>query len=116
MDIDPGQLKRWVSFERRDQAPGAFGQPIDSWALIVAVWASIKPLGGKEQLAAMAVQAQLSHTILVRYRPELMQPVAAAQWRIVYAGRHFAILGVREVNDGRHWIIFDCQEGGADGH
>lgn len=117
MNIDPGRLNRLITIEKRSQAPGAFGQEQDQWTPVVPpVWANIKPLGGSERIAAAAMQGSLSHTILVRYHALLMPPVLAAQRRIVYGARTFDILAARDVDEARSWIIFDCREGGADGH
>jgi SPP1 family predicted phage head-tail adaptor len=115
--IDPGQLNRRITIEQRSQAPGDFGHPVDSWEPVVpTVWASVRPLGGRELIAAQAVQAALTHTIVVRYQAALAVPVQAAQWRIVYGARHFNVLSAREMGDARQHLIFDVQEGGADGH
>lgn len=111
------QLNRRLTIERRAQAPGGFGHPVDLWTPVVpAVYGSVRPLGGRELIAAQAVQAALTHTIMVRYQPALAAPVQTAQWRIVYGSRRFNVLSSREFNDDRRFIIFDVQEGGADSH
>jgi len=120
MHIDPGTLNRQIQIQQRSQAPGDFGHPVDTWGAVtgapVTVWASIKPVGGSQRLAAMAQQADLSHTVVVRYHPAFSVPVVAARWRILYGSRTFAVQAARELGDSREWIMFDVQEGGADGH
>jgi SPP1 family predicted phage head-tail adaptor len=115
--FDPGRLSERVTIERRTQQPGDFGHPVDTWAPVVCtVWANVMPIGGRERMAANAMQASLTHTVLVRWREELMQPLEAPRWRIRHGSRFYNIQGLRDVDSARRWIIFDCQEGGADGH
>lgn len=114
--FDPGGLNRRVQIERRAQAPGEFGHPVEVWVLVAEVHGSINPLGGRELIAAQAVQAALTHTIMVRYKPALAVPVQAAQWRIRHNARVFAVIASQELKDARQHIIFDVQEGGTDGH
>lgn len=120
MYVDAGNLNRQVQIQQRTSAPGEFGHPVNTWGPVTGapttVWASIKPLGGNQRMAAMAQQADLSHTVLVRYHPAFAVPVVAARWRIVYGSRTFAVQAAREIGDSREWIMFDVQEGGADGH
>ena len=116
MIVDAGRLNRRVSVQRRAQAPGPFGHPVDVWEPVMpTAWANIRPISGRERLASGAVQSSLSHTILMRYNAALVPELEAARWRIVYGARTFNVLGARTVDEGRAWIIFDCEEGGADG-
>lgn len=116
--IDPGRLKHRVRIEQRAQVTGDFGQPVDAWAPVMAsVAAEVLPISGRERLAAYAVQGSHTHTVLVRWHRLLDVPShVAAKWRIVHGSRHYNVMSCSALQGGRQWLIFNVEEGGADGH
>jgi SPP1 family predicted phage head-tail adaptor len=118
MMIAPGRLKHRITIQQRTQAPGAFGQPANTWAALVPqMWAEVLPVSGRERLAAAAVQGSHTHTVAVRYQVALAVPAAvASRWRIVHGSVVYNVRSANVLGGGRQWIIFDVEEGGADGH
>lgn len=114
-----GQLDKRITIQRRSQTLDAYGQQVDSWSTVADCWADVRPVGGREKLSAMAMQADLTHTVAVRYNVALLPPKEAAANRIVYAtpagSRVLNITSARDVDEGRRWIVFDCVEGAQDG-
>ncbi len=116
MKTNSQQLNRRLTFERQPVAADSFtGQ---EWEQVTEVWGSVKPTSSRESMAADAMQASLTHTVMVRWVPVLVD-LKNAEWRIRYAAHSvphtLAIVGPGREVDGR-WIIFDCVEGLADGH
>jgi SPP1 family predicted phage head-tail adaptor len=111
-----GKLAHKITVEQRSQTVDAYGQQSSGWVSVASVSANIKPLGGRERIAAMAVQSTLSHTIAVRYQAVLASYIQAGAWRIRYGTRLFNITGSRSLNEAGRWVIFDCEEGSLDGN
>lgn len=112
-----GRLDKRISIQRRSATKDSYGQELDAWTTIAAVWAQVKPLSGKERLrtAAMVVESILTHTVTVRYSASLMPPAEADAWRIVYGTRILNITAARDVDEDRRFIEFDCTEGSING-
>lgn len=115
------QLNRRVRFDRQVDGTGtSFSQR--QWEPLVTVWGSVRPVRSREHVAADTMQASVTHTVMVRWRPELAAGIESAQWRVAYSKggepeRMLAVVGPgRDVEDSGRWLIFDCVEGLADGH
>lgn len=81
-----GALRHRVTFQTRDMGQDSGGQQVLTWSnLLTNVPADVQPLSGREMLAAQAVNAELSHTITVRFHPLLTDPVKVAAMRAVYS-------------------------------
>lgn len=94
--MNAGRLDKRISIERMEGGQDELGQPIDAWIPTYSVWASIEPLQGREYIAAMAVQAERTVRIRLRYLAGIVSTM-----RVVYQGRVFAIqsvINVREAN------------------
>lgn len=114
-----GHLDKRITIERRSTTLDAYGQQLDAWTTVANCWANIRPIGGRERIAAMQTQADLTHTVAVRYNIHLLPPQEISAYRIIYqtpAGeRIFNITSVRDVDESRRFIVFDCVEGPRDG-
>lgn len=83
--MQAGRLRHTVRFQRRQQAATQFGdQPAEWIDLLTGVRASITPLSGRQLLAAQARAAEATHSITLRYVPQLADPIASAGLRIVH--------------------------------
>lgn len=109
------QYDKRVRFERPGTVKDAYGHRVPSWELVRSAWAAIRPTGSNERLAAFQMQSGQTHVVKVPYSATLAQ--AGGEWRIVWGGRTFNIVGLpRNVDEGNRELVFDCTEGGADGH
>lgn len=118
---DPGRLNQPVRIE--EPAAAADSMTARTWVLLAQVWASVQPARAAEPMLADRVQQVLTHTVLVRWQPNLAVALDSAQWRVTYTDRRSGlqhVLGVvgpgRNVSHKGQWIVFDCVEGLADGH
>ncbi|NWA25507.1 phage head closure protein [Pseudomonas gingeri] len=75
-------LKAGVDPETQEPTPGA-------WVDIVKLWSAIKPLSGREFIAAQAVQSEVVGRLVIRRRPGI-----TASMRGVYRGEIYNIQGV----------------------
>ena len=103
--MDAGRLDKRIIIERLEATEDEIGQPVEAWIPTYSVWAAIEPLQGREYLAAMAVQAERTVRIRIRYLPGIVSTM-----RVVYQGRVFAIqsvINLREANDELHLMALE---------
>lgn len=113
--LQAGKFDKRVRFEQPSEAKAAFGHRQPGWTLVKDTWARIRPVGSNERLAAFQMQSGQTHVVETGYHPALA--VASGKWRIVFGTRTFNIVGLpRNRDEANELLIFDCSEGGADGH
>ncbi|MCA9312662.1 MAG: phage head closure protein [Phycisphaerales bacterium] len=61
-----GKLRHRVTVQRATEERDSYGQPVQTWSDIGRVWARIRPLSGREYIAARQVQADLTHEVTIR--------------------------------------------------
>lgn len=86
-ELNPGVLRRRVSIEKYDVSRDTDGSEIRTPTTLANVWASIEPLTGRELLAAQQIHAEVTFTLLIRYRPDVR-----GNMRVRYGPRVFEIL------------------------
>lgn len=110
MSLDAGKLDKRISFERPSDAVDKYGDPIGGWDLVTTVWAAIRPMGVSERLSALQMQSGQTHVVTVRYSQALAG--ARGEWRILFKGRVFKIVGQpRNPDEHGASLVFDCTEG-----
>lgn len=110
MSTQAGALNKPIRFEAPTQAVDKYGDPIDGWAPVASVWASIRPMGSNERMVAMQAQSGQTHVVTTRYSTALA--AARGDWRIVFNGRVFQVVGQpRNRDEKNEMLVFDCTEG-----
>lgn len=114
-NLRAGALNYRITLQSRSTSQDASGGQILTWTDVAPVWANIDPLSGRELLAAQAVQSTMSHRITIRYQKQFADPKLMAMMRatMVKDGvtRYFNIHAARDINEMRHYIIMDAEEG-----
>lgn len=110
-----GQMTQRVTIQRRSSERGDYGQELDVWVDVAEVWAQVRPISGREKLRAFAIEAELTHTITVRYNSAFLPPKTVGAWRVVYDSRIFNITASINPDEANKTITFDCVEGSLDG-
>jgi SPP1 family predicted phage head-tail adaptor len=108
-----GSLTKRVTFQSLPTAPVGPGDISTAWADYLTTWARIRPLTGRELVAAGAEQNVGTHEVTVRYRAD--KPLSAAM-RMVYGTRYFNIVSPpRNVDERGEYVMFEAEEGLANG-
>ena len=103
MFINPGELKRVITFKRR------VGQ--DDWNtettedIVCQCWAKIGAIGGKQYWEAQSVGSSVSHEIYLRYRDDI-----DASMIITYKNREFDIVYMNDMEEGGKYIKILAKE------
>lgn len=102
-----GSLDQRVTIEQRTEAVDDWGQPIDSWAPLATVWAAVEPLQGREFIAAMAEQSEVTARIRLRYRPGINGAM-----RVKHGSDTYGISAVIHVKSGQRELQLMCKRVG----
>lgn len=82
------RLRHRVALQSKTQSRDALGGFSNSWATQATVYASIKPVSGRDTQEAQQIEHRATHTIWVRHRTDI-QP----DWRVLFGTRVFEIVG-----------------------
>lgn len=86
--MNTGDYRRRVEVQQRVETKNTLGEVEVNYQTIATRWCAIRPLNGKELLAAAQVQADVSHEIRMRYLSTLTPKHRLIQ---VGSGRVFEI-------------------------
>ncbi|MFP3564695.1 phage head closure protein [Paraburkholderia sp. SIMBA_030] len=106
-----GNLRHRLTFQVKSASQDDLGQPRNVWADAFKCWGEVSPMSGRELLAAQAVQAEVTHTISVRYRPELQNPKDVAAMRVLFGSRVFDINASMNQDERNRLVMLQAKEG-----
>lgn len=73
MTISAGELTQRLALQSdAGTTIDAYGQAIRSWTTYATVWASVRPLSGREQEIGAARGTVVSHRVKLRYRSDIV--------------------------------------------
>lgn len=101
-----GSLRRQVMLQTRSPSEDTFGQQTQTWGGDTPVYADIEPLSGRELMAAQAVNTEITHQVVIRYRIGVTPAM-----RALYQGRVFNILSVIDDQMAHITLTLLCSEG-----
>lgn len=108
---DAGQLTERISFKVRAAGQDALGQANGAWSVYVTVWASAKPMTGREQFRAGQLTGIGPVTFRLRYRTDINERMCV-EWR----GEDYEITAPPiDVDGGRSVLEVLCAKGLRDG-
>ena len=100
-----GQLDKQITIQVRTLDQDAAGQPTEIWTTFATVYANIKPLVGRDYLAARQLVDEISHDVTIRYRRGIKPKM-----RILYLERYLEIISVIDADERREWLYLKCKE------
>lgn len=92
-------LNKLVHIQRRGHLQDTTGQTRETWQDQAEVWASIRPVSGREYYAASGERGEVTHEILLRFGVTL-----APKDRITFDGRVFDIVSVFNLNERDRYL------------
>lgn len=110
-----GTLRHRLTFQAKSTETDELGQPLNVWVDAFKCWGEVAPVSGRELLAAQAVQAEVTHTISVRYRPELQNPKDVAAMRVLFRSRVFDINASMNQDERNRLVLLQAKEGVSNG-
>lgn len=101
--MEIGLLRHRVDIQQRDTALDAFGQRALTWTTLYTVWASVEDISGKELIASMAINTELSTHIYMRYRTGI-----TTAHRVLYQGTAYNIQAVVDATGRKRELHLMC--------
>jgi SPP1 family predicted phage head-tail adaptor len=100
-----GSLRHRVTLEAPTRTDGEGGTAVISWTTVGSMFARIKPIAGREIVAADGSAARVTHEVLIRHRTDI-----APTMRLVEGARVLDIHAVVDVEGRRRWLKCLCEE------
>lgn len=111
-----GDLRRRILIQIQATTQDTFGQQQTAWSdWLTNVPADIQALSGRELISAQALNAEVTHLIVIRYHPLLADPVKVAAMRAIYVNagvtRYFNVKSAINVDERNREINLMAAEG-----
>lgn len=100
-----GTLRHRVIFEAKTQTSDEGGGFTESWAALTTVFAAAESERGDERVDGGRVVSASRLRLRIRYRDDI-----AADLRLVFKSRIYAIDWVADPDGKRHWLDLGCTE------
>lgn len=100
---ESGKLDRRIVIQRATLVRNAFGEQIETWGTLKEVWAGVRPVSDGERMRAREVAAEITTRFVVRYSAQLSD--LSPKDRVLYQGRVFDIIGLKELGRREGWEI-----------
>lgn len=103
--MEIGKLRHRVEIQRKEVKTDELLQQSNVWATYATVWASIRPVKGREYIAVKQVNAEISAVITIRYLSGI-----TPEMRILFGNRVFGIVSVINVDERSRVLELMCRE------
>lgn len=105
--MQAGRLREQVTIQQQSITHNAYGEEIVTWADVATVWASILPKASGERFitGAAQVQAEITHTVRMRYRSGL-----SAEMRLQWGTRNLAVETLVDPDGRTRELVLMCSE------
>jgi SPP1 family predicted phage head-tail adaptor len=100
-----GRLDRRITIQKQSVSQSDSGQEVIAWVDLAIVWAELLPVRGGERYAAQQLVGKAITTFSFRWSTTVRE--ITVKHRVVYDGREFDIVDVREPKR-REEIQIDC--------
>jgi len=104
--IASGRLTQRVILQSKSVARDAMGGETITWVDAATVWAEIRPLRGRDLVAAQQAASEVSARITVRYRTDVQ-----SDWRVKHGTDLYDILAVVDPMARHEVLELECAKG-----
>ena len=101
--MEVGLFRHRIAIQQRDATKDAYGQAAQTWTTLYTTWAGIEDISGKELIAAMAINSELSTHIFMRWRAGI-----SSANRILYQGIIYNIQAVVDPTGRKRELHIMC--------
>lgn len=98
-----GKLDRRITIERVASVPNTYNEPVETWSVLITVWAQRKDVSNSEKLAAGEVGSALNSRFVIR-SSSITRTVTPVD-RINYDQAIWNIQGVKETLEGQNRFL-----------
>ena len=108
LKVDPSAMDKRITFEQVAETPDGGGGFTNAWSTVATVWASVKPISGREKFQAEQMETPIAHKVICRYRSDI-----TTKNRFTYDGRTFNILDVIDLEERKAFLKIMADSGTA---
>lgn len=91
-----GDLDRKIVIQTVTESRSGSGAVTDSWSAFATVWAKVRPLSGREYLAAAQINAEVDTEFTIRWLSGVTPKMRISYDGNIYDIEHIAEIGRRE--------------------
>lgn len=104
--MDAGKLDQRVTLQSVSSTTDAGGGRVETWATVATLWASVRPMSGRERLQADQLESPANYRVTIRRRTDL-----TTDKRILWKGKPLNIRfdGFNSAREG--YMTFDAEMG-----
>lgn len=103
--MQSGRLRHRITIQEPVESSDGMGGVTTTWNTFATIWANIRPLRGREYIAAQQTQSGITHKIEIRYL-ENLTPKKRVKWN----SRYFDIESVLDVFERNKQMDLMCVE------
>ncbi len=100
-----GRLNRRVEILEEQEERDSFGAVVGKWAVVLRLWANIKPGIGSEHLMNQQVEGDENCTVTIRFNRGVNK-----MQRLRYGAKVYEIVGIRDDETDHRWTIITAKE------
>lgn len=111
-DVNAGDLRYRVQFQKRAAAADGAGNVEGDWTTQFTRWARITPLKGGEEVTARRLQGM--QPAIIRVRSDSATQTITPQWRAIDVIRDttYNVKTISNVDEQNIWLDMMCESGG----
>lgn len=106
--MNPGALDQRVRIETQVATADGYGGTSLAWSLVAEVWAMVRPVSGRERVAAAAIEAPAMYRFTLRRRTGLTEAL-----RVVWNGQAYNVRFIADAGPRAAYVTLDADRGVA---
>ena len=103
--MQAGKLRHRVTIEQVTSTRDSMGVPEETWSTLATVWAEVAAVSGREFVEGFRTQAEVTHSIWIRYRSDV-----TARMRCAEGSTHYDIVAVLDPDGRKEKLRLMCRE------
>jgi|TARA_Y100000114_G_C11730800_1_gene313451 SPP1 family predicted phage head-tail adaptor len=103
-----GNMRHRINLKRATNTTDTGGGMTQSFSTLKTLFASVKPISGKELYRHGKLEESVTHEIMIRYRSDIN-----TSDKILFDSREFNIRHIRNLDERKRYMLLICTEGDA---
>ena len=103
-----GRLRHKVALKRSTNTTDTGGGMTKSYSDLTRIFASVRPVNGKEVFRHGKMEESVTHEVMIRYRADI-----DTKDKVVFGSREFNIRHIRNIDERNRYMLLVCSEGDA---
>jgi len=106
--MQAGDLRQRIQIKSKTVVRNATGEEIPTYTTLATLWAKVDVIGGSETISQQQAAANVTHTVTIRYYPDLI-PTMIVVWKRGDGDRTLIVHSITE-DATRRMRVLSCSE------